>query len=60
MYSYINSIGLPSFLKTEALPMGLSLVIAQLFYHFGSFVAELGCFLLTWYLLSYLATAVKR
>ena len=60
MYSYIKSIGFVYFMKTEALPMSLALIIAQIFYQFGSFFLELTCFFLTLYVLSYLTHTIKR
>ena len=58
MYGYIKSIGFVYFMKTEALPMSLASIIAQIFYQFGSFFLELTCFFLTLYVLSYLTHTI--
>lgn len=52
MYESIKQLGLLPFLSREAIPIGLSLVIAELFYKFHSFTLETLAFLATWYALS--------
>lgn len=52
MYESIKQIGALQFLAREAIPISLSLVIAELFYKFHSFTLETLAFLATWYVLS--------
>lgn len=54
MYQMIRSYGLLSSLKKEAPAATTSLVIAELFFKFHSFVLECVAFLATWYVLSWL------
>jgi len=45
---------------TETLPsFGISIVMAELYYKFGSFTLECIAFLITWCLLGYLINKVK-
>ena len=52
MYESIKHFGIVQFLAREAIPIALSLVIAELFYKFHSFTLEALAFLATWYILS--------
>lgn len=49
MYSLLHQIGLSQFLKRECVPLCFALLIAELWFKFGSFILETGGFLLTWY-----------
>ena len=60
MYELVRVVGLPAFLAREAPYFGASILIAQLFYKFGSFAPELIAFLATWYLLSWVGSALFR
>ena len=51
MYTLIRSLPLRQLLLEQAPAIGLSLVIAELFYKFGSFTLECIAFLATWYLI---------
>jgi hypothetical protein len=51
MYSFIKSLGLRNVMQAEMPALGVSLVIAEMAYKFGSFVLECGAFLATWYLM---------
>lgn len=52
MYETIKQFGVLQFLAREAIPISLSLIIAELFYKFHSFTLEALAFLATWYMLS--------
>jgi hypothetical protein len=58
MYSYVKTVGLPTFVVREAPAFGVAFLIAELFYKFHSFTLETGAFLATWYVLSWLQSAV--
>jgi hypothetical protein len=60
MYSYVKTVGVPTFVMREAPAFAASFVIAELFYKFHSFTLETGAFLATWYVLSWLSSAVTR
>jgi hypothetical protein len=60
MYELVRVVGLPAFLAREAPYFGASMLIAQLFYKFGSFAPELIAFLTTWYLLSWVGATLLR
>lgn len=51
MYTFIHSITARSFLLEQAPTVGVSMVIAELFYKFHSFTLECLAFLGTWYVL---------
>ncbi len=48
MYSLLTKIGLVGSVKAEFLPFAVALVIAQLFFKWGSFSLELLGFLAVW------------
>lgn len=52
MYESVKQLGLWHFLAREAIPITLSMLIAELFYKFHSFTLEALAFLATWYILS--------
>ena len=58
MYSYVKTVGVPTFVVREAPAFVASFVIAELFYKFHSFTLETGAFLATWYALSWVQSAV--
>ena len=60
MHRMIKSCGVRKAVLQEA-PFGLaSLVIAELFYKFHSFVIECLAFLITWYILSWIGSRVFK
>lgn len=60
MYSYVKEVGVPAFLAREA-PAGLgALVLAEVFYRFGSFALECAAFLATWAALSWIHASLAR
>lgn len=60
MYTLLHTQGLRSVLAAELPSFIVSLIIAQLFFKWGSFALELLGFLLTWFAVSYLQSAVAR
>jgi hypothetical protein len=58
MYSYVRTVGVPTFLAREAPAFGASFLIAELFYKFHSFTLECAAFLATWYALSFIQSLV--
>jgi hypothetical protein len=52
MYSLIRSVRARQLILTEAPSAVLSLLIAELFYKFGSFTLECMAFLTTWFAMS--------
>ncbi len=55
MYNLISRAPLSAIASRELPALGISLIIAELFYKFHSFTLECGAFLLTWYGLSWVA-----
>jgi hypothetical protein len=51
MNKFIKSRSLPTFLIEQAPTLGISMIIAEFFYNFHSFILECITFLFTWYLL---------
>ena len=51
MYTMIQSLQTRRLLAEQAVVMGVSLIIAELFYKFHSFTLECVAFLATWYVL---------
>lgn len=60
MFTLIRSFGFRKALQREATPLTLSLAIAELFFHFHSFILECVAFMATWYVLSWAATCVME
>jgi hypothetical protein len=58
MYSYVKTVGVPTFVVREAPAFVVSFLIAELFYKFHSFTLETLAFLATWYSLSWIQSAV--
>jgi hypothetical protein len=58
MYSYVKTVGVPTFVVREAPAFIASFLIAEVFYKFHSFTLETGAFLGTWYALSWLQSAI--
>jgi hypothetical protein len=50
MYTLVNKLRINMFLLTEMPSLGISWIIAELLYKFGSFIMEQGAFLATWHL----------
>jgi hypothetical protein len=49
MYTLLKNTGLKGFAINETPSLGLSLILAEEFYKFGSFTLECAAFLSTWY-----------
>jgi hypothetical protein len=60
MYTLIRAIQIPQLLFEQAPLIGVSLVIAELFYKFHSFTLECIAFLATWYLLDLTVQLVRK
>ena len=60
MYEAVRQIGVQGFILREAIPLALSLIIAEVFFKFGSFSLEVIAFLATWFLLSAATAAVRN
>jgi hypothetical protein len=60
MFSLIQNLGFRKFLRREASPLVLSMVIAELFFRFHSFTLECVSFLATWYAISLLASVFRE
>jgi hypothetical protein len=59
MYTLLCNVGLRRGLVDEAPSLALSLVLAELFYKFGSFTRECVAFLVTWYAISYVMALIR-
>ena len=51
MYTLIKSISLQQMVTKQVPALGISLIIAELFYKFHSFTLECVAFLITWFIL---------
>jgi len=56
MYQFLKSFGTKKFLLSEALSLAIALLLSEMLYKFGSFLLECGAFLITWFVLSWIAT----
>ena len=59
MYTLIRLIPLRQLLVEQAPALAVSLFIAELFYKFHSFTLECVAFLVTWFIVSYLASFIS-
>ena len=59
MYSLLRRVGLRETAQKEAPSLLVSLLIAELFFKFHSFVLETGAFLVTWYALGWLHSKLR-
>jgi hypothetical protein len=53
MYTLLKNAGVKAFVINETPSLGLSLILAEEFYKFGSFTLECSAFLATWYASSF-------
>jgi hypothetical protein len=60
VFSLITMLPLRQTLQRELLPFVIALVIAQLYFKWGSFALELVGFIATWLVLGFLVNAVLR
>lgn len=58
MYTLIRNTGLRQWLLVEAPSLTLSMIVAELFYKFHSFTLECMAFLVTWFVVSYIARLI--
>jgi hypothetical protein len=59
MYSLLRRVGWRQAAQTEAPSLLVSLVVAELFFKFHSFILETGAFLLTWCALGWLHSKLR-
>lgn len=59
MYQLIQTLSRKDLLQQQLPVMLVSFVIAELFYKFHSFVLECAAFLLTWYVLDWVASKFR-
>ncbi len=60
MYSLIRALPLRRLLSEQAPAFGSSLLIAELFYKFHSFLLETGAFLATWFVIDLVLSSVMQ
>lgn len=60
VFELVKALGARGLAQREAIPFGLSLVIAELFYKFHSFTLEVAGFLVTWFVLDALWANMYR
>ena len=60
MYSLIRALPLRRLLSEQAPAFGSSLLIAELFYKFHSFLLETGAFLATWFVVDLVLSSVMQ
>ncbi len=60
MYSYVEHVGVPTFLVREAPAFLMSFLIAELFYKFHSVTLECVAFLATWCSLGWVQSTWRR
>jgi hypothetical protein len=58
MFTLIRELGLKQALQREFIPFSAAFLIAELAYKFKSFALECAAFLVTWYVLSLIQSAV--
>ena len=58
MYSLVRTVARRDLLLQHAPALGVSMVIAELFYKFHSFTLECAAFLVTWYVLSWVQSLI--
>ena len=59
MYTLLRSLSLQQLLQEQLPAVGTSLLIAELFYKFHSFLLETAAFLATWYAVDWTLRAVR-
>ncbi len=60
MYSLIRALPLRRLVPEQGSALALSLVIAEMYYKFHSFLLETGAFLLTWYAIDFVIQTSLR
>lgn len=60
MFSLISTVPLRKILERELLPFSIALIVAQLYFKWGSFTLELVGFIFTWFVLGYVAQLLAR
>jgi hypothetical protein len=54
MYTFLKNTAVKKIINSELPSLCASLIIAEAFYEFGSFLLECGAFLVTWFVISFL------
>jgi hypothetical protein len=60
MFTILKIAGLKTVLERELAPYALSLIIAQLFFKWGSFALELVGFVVTWFVLGWILDRILK
>lgn len=58
MYSLFKTVALKDIMEREFIPFALALIIAQLYFKWGSFALELVGFVFTWLVLGFVAQVI--
>ena len=58
MYTLFKNVGLKKIAISELPSLGISLLVAEEFYKFGSFTIECVAFFATWYLISFIVNTI--
>lgn len=58
MYTLLKNVPGKKIMKREMPSLGISLLIAEEFYRFGSFILECAAFLATWYVISFVLNSL--
>ena len=60
MYNLIRTVSIRQLLSEQVPSLGISIIIAELFYKFHSFTLECASFLLTWYVIDMSIHLVRK
>lgn len=60
MYSLVKSMSIQQWIKEQFPALGLSIVVAELFFKFHSFSLECAAFLCTWFVFDWVRVFFKR
>jgi hypothetical protein len=60
MYTFLKNSPARSLVTMELPSFAVSMVIAEAFYEFGSFILECGAFLATWWMISFVFDKINR
>lgn len=60
MYYFLKSVGIVQGARRELVPFCVALIIAQLFFKWGSFSLELLGFIVTWWVMGFIFESVTR
>ena len=60
MYQLLKQLGWKKAMTGEMVPFALAMIMADIFYKFGSFILECGAFLATWFVCSWVADKIMQ